>query len=280
MTGHEIDHRLKSGFWVVLHGGVYKLGVGPVTWEERLMAATLAGGPEAAVSHRAAAVLWRLDGPESAPVEITIPHGRETHREGVVCYRSRTLDPSDVTLRTGIPVTIVERTLVDVGRHWTDDAVEVAMESALRRGLTTTTALEAYLARSSARIPGYRVMKRVSSRRSSGKASGSAAEVRLERALRAAGVPSPHRQFRLEVGRGDVVVIDKAWPELRVGLEVDGYDYHGGRLAHSADLERQNAIVRVGWLLLRYSGSQVRRNPDRIAQEVAAVLAERSKLAG
>ena len=75
-------------------------------------------------------------------------------------------------------------------------------------------------------------------------------------------------------------MIDKAWPDLRVGLEVDGYDYHGGRLAHSADLERQNAIVRVGWLLLRYSGSQVRRNPDGIAQEVAAVLAERSKLAG
>lgn len=280
MTAHEVDHRIRSGYWVVLYGGVYKLGVGRVTWEQKLMAAALAGGPEATVSHRAAAVLWRLDGPASAPVEITVPHGKECQREGVRCYRSRTLSPTDVTVRTGIPVTIVERTLVDVGRFWSDADVEVALESAFRRGLSTTTAVAMYLSRTSPRVPGRRVLARVLRRRDAGKPSGSPAEVRLEQALRAAGVPVPCRQFRLDVGQGGVVVIDKAWPDLRVGLEVDGYDYHGGRLAHAEDLERQNSIVRVGWLLLRYSGSQVRRDPMAIAREVAQVLAARSARAG
>lgn len=280
MTDHEVDHRIESGYWRRLHGGVYKLGVGAPTWEEKLMAATLAAGQLAAVSHRAAAVLWRMDGPESAPIEITIAHGGETKRSDVLCYRSRTLKEADITLRTGIPVTIVERTLVDLGRHWGDRSVEIALESALRRGLTTPTAVERYLASVSSRVPGHRVIKRVLAERGLERPSGSAAEVALDRALRAAGVAEPRRQYRLNVGGGQVVVIDKAWPELRVGLEVDGYAYHGGRLAHASDLERQNAIVRVGWLLLRYSGSQVNRDPFGIATEVATVLATRDRLAG
>lgn len=275
MTEAEVESRLAGGYWRRVHAGVYKVGVAKLDWDQRLMAATLAAGPEAVVSHRAAAVLWRLDGIESAPVEVTIPHTREARHQEVICHRSRSLSPDDVTVVRRIPVTALPRTLVDLGRYCGDRTVEKAMESALRRRLASQDALAAYLDSIDPRVPGAGVLRSILQVRRPGRASGSGSEVDLERALRRLGVPPPVRQFELKLLDGGVAVLDKAWPEAMLGLEVDGEEGHTGRLAHAADLIRQNGILRLGWLLLRYSGSQVEANPLAIGREVQAVLLSR-----
>lgn len=277
MTEAEIENRLSGGHWERVHAGVYKLGVAQLDWDQRLMAATLAAGPGAVVSHRAAAVLWRLDGIESAPVEITIPHTREARRQEVICHRARSLSDDDVTKLRGIPVTAVARTLVDLGRFCGERAVEKAMESALRRRVASHSALAAYAAGIDPRVPGVSILRALLQVRQPGRAAGSGSEVDLERALRAVGVPRPVRQFELKLPGGAVAVIDKAWPEALLGLEVDGFDPHAGRLDHAADLVRQNEILKLGWLLLRYSGSQVEANAVAIAREVLAVLVSRMR---
>jgi len=276
MTGDEIENRVGRLWWQPVHAGVYLLGVSLPTWEQRLRAATLAAGPTAVVSHRAAAILWQLDGFNGWPIEITIPHGREATLASVRTYRSRTLCSADVTAHRGIPVTTIERTLLDLGRHHEERLVEVALESALRKGLTTNSALNRYLATVPGRTPGRRVLERVLRGRGAVRHSGSPAETTMLQALRSAGVASPERQYRIQLPMEQVVTVDIAWPRQRVVLEVDGYDFHGGRLAHAADLERQNKLTAAGWLVLRYSGSQVARNPGGIVREVKAVLAGRN----
>jgi very-short-patch-repair endonuclease len=275
MTDHEIKNRAHRGWWQLVYPGVYLLGVSPPIWEQRLRAATLAAGPTAVASHRAAAILWQLDGFAGHPIEITIPHRREATLDSVRTYRSRTLGPAEVTAHRGIPVTVVERTLLDLGRHHDERTIEVALESALRKGLTTNVAVTEYLGRTAGRVPGRRVLERVLRERGPARHAGSPAEAALLQALRAAGVPTPERQYRIDLGRGQVATVDIAWPPQRVVLEVDGYDFHGGRQAHAADLERQNALTAAGWMVLRYSGSTVARDPGGIVRQVTAVLAQR-----
>jgi predicted transcriptional regulator of viral defense system len=102
--------RLRSGRWLRIHDGVYQVDRRPLSWESKLMAALLACGPGALVSHRAAMVLWGLDGISSAPVEITMPFGNLGFPEGAIIHRTRRdQEPAEVR---GIPVTTVERTLL------------------------------------------------------------------------------------------------------------------------------------------------------------------------
>ncbi|HUR48744.1 MAG TPA: hypothetical protein VMY88_04305 [Acidimicrobiales bacterium] len=275
MTEAEVEGRLSSGNWQRVHAGVYKLGAARLDWDQRLRAATLAAGPGAVVSHRAAAVLWRLDGLEAAPVEVTIPHTREARRQEVICHRARSLSDADVTALRGIPVTAIPRTLVDLGRYCGERTVEKALESALRRRISSQETLSAYVATTDPRVPGRSTLQRILQSRQPGRAAGSGSEVDLGRALREVGVPPPVRQFELKLAGGGVAVIDKAWPEARLGLEVDGFDPHSGRLAHAVDLARQNEILKVGWLLLRYAGIQIEASPLAIAREVHSVLMSR-----
>lgn len=280
MTRTTIRERVAGQRWQTLYPGVYLLGVTESTWQQRLMAACLFAGPNAVASHRAAGVLWQLDGLVRAPVEILVPHHEEAALpRGAVVHRSRKLDEVDVARRGGIPVTCVERTLVDLGRYLEPAEVEKALESALRRGLASPGSMWTYVEGRGGRIPGCRRIRSILLARGDAKPAGSGGEVEFLRLLRRAGIPRPVRQFQLRLPDGRSAFLDFAWPDLKFGMEYDGYDTHGGRLAHAADLERQNAIVGLGWTLLRYSGRRVRRNPVAVAREVEAAIERLSRAA-
>ena len=272
MTRAAIRERLLGGRWQVVYPGVYLLSVLAPNWPQRLMAACLFAGPNAVASHRAAGLVWGFDGLVRAPVEILVPHGEEATCRGVVVHRSRKLDECDVTRRAGLPVTCAERTLVDLGRYLDPRETEKALESALRHGLVTTQSVWTYVGERGGRIPGCRRLRAILLARGDAKPAGSGGEVEFLRLLRKAGLPAPVRQFELRLPSGARAFLDFAWPELQLGMEYDGYDAHGGRLAHAADLERQNGIVSLGWTLLRYPGSQVRRKPALVVEEVDAAM--------
>lgn len=272
MSDGQIQRRLTRGYWRTVQPGVYLVGLQAPSWEQRLRAACLFAGPRAAASHRAAHIVWSLDGLVSAPVEIVVPHGEEATLSGALVHRSRKLDPCDVSVYSGIPVTNIERTLADIGRYVGPLRVEKALESALRRRLTTPNRVWTYLEERAGRIPGNRVIRAVMLARGTQKVAGSGGEVELIRCLRLAGVPDPERQYVIDLGNERKATVDFAWPSYRLAMEYDSYEIHGGRQAHDEDLERQNAIRAVGWDLLSYSGRRVRRDGKGVAREVMAAL--------
>jgi very-short-patch-repair endonuclease len=231
-------------------------------------------------SHRAAAVLWGLDGVHTSILEVTVAmKTRATIRRAVV-HRSRRLDDADVTVHRGVPVTTVERTLADLGRYVPASVIEMALESALRRRLTTEQRLWQFLDSPGAvRRPGVKRLRTVLAMRSPGRAAGSPAEVALLRCLRARGLPEPIRQHPVPLRDGTVAVVDLAWPRSKLAVEWDGFEVHSGRRAFSADLTRQNALLDVGYQLRRFTGDAVRRNPDHVAAVVAAALRPRTETA-
>lgn len=269
---HLIIRREQAGRWQRLQAGVYLIALGPPTWEQALHAACLAAGPDAAISHRAAAQLWELEGTSGRLVELTVPYRTRAVVHDALVHRSRRLAPEDVTERRGIPVTSVERTLVDLGRFAGPVVIEIAVESALRRGLTSLDrVIEHGIERNQGR-PGAARLRRIVAVRAPGRVAGSPAEVAFLRFVRKHGLPEPVRQYPIRLRDGSVAVVDFAWPEARVAVEWDGFEFHTGRRAFAADLERQNALLDVDWQVRRYTGDMLKRRGEQVAATLAQLV--------
>lgn len=262
-----LDTWVEQGRLERLHAGVYRLAGVPPSWEQSVMAAVLAAGGVA--SHGAAARLWGIF--DTDVVEVTVARTHRCVAAGVVTHRSRDLSPRHVTRRRGIPVTNPMRTLVDLGAvdRW---AVGDALERAVVARICSVVAVERVLddvARKGRRGAG--VLRRVLDERALGRARPDGLlEARFARVLREGSLPAPVFQYR--VGRYRV---DFAYPELRIAIEVDGFEVHGTPAALQADLERQNTLVAAGWTVLRFTWRDVVRRPAWVAAQVAALLGQR-----
>jgi hypothetical protein len=266
--------RNAGGRWSQPQEGVYLIGGGPLSWEQALLAACLAAGPEAVASHRAAAMLWELDVCRSAPIELTAPHDDRPAPAQTLTYRSRQLDPADRRTVRGIPVHCVEGTILDLASRGVSVVVEKAVEAALRKGLTTETALDGWLGTRSRRgRKGTTLLRQVLEDRSGQRPAGSGGEVELLRLLRLAGVPDPVRQHLLQLGRGEVAVLDLAWPNVRAAAELHGWDGHGPKRAWRYTVARARAIRARTWEYEEFVWADVADHPGPTATSILAMLA-------
>jgi hypothetical protein len=230
LTYAGITRRCRSGRWERVEPRVYRIAGSRATWEQRLMCSVLGAGDGAAISHRAAALLWELDGIDGRPIELTVPPGRRYRRAMV--HESFHLCRADITEQRGIPVTKPIPTLLDLGAVLDDDALECAYESALRRGYTTD---DVTLRRLDGRR-GSTAVRRVLARRGIGNTpTESDLETRFVQIVRRAGLPVPQRQVAIDRFR-----VDFAWPAYRLAVELDGMADHAGRAARQRDNSRQN----------------------------------------
>jgi very-short-patch-repair endonuclease len=272
---HEdlIRRRVKSGRWVRQQAGVYQLDHRPSRWEDKLMAALLAAGDGAFASHRAALILWDLDGISSAPVEITVPHAHGPMPEGTVVHRTRR--PVVGTTLSSVPVTSIERTLLDCAALLPSLIIAKAVESALRRRLTTVDQLFDSLKVVGGRgVRGTKRLRGVLSDRVADTPTGSGSETEAIHHLRQAGVAEPVLQHRFETTDGNVMIPDFYWPDLGKAIEIDGIDAHDSADKLDHDLQRQNSLMDLGVDLRRFSARLVRRDPERFVQEVRRFLAQ------
>jgi len=256
--------------------GVYAIAGAPETWRQRAMAAVLAAGPGALASHSTAAALWSF--PNAEPeriVEVTVDRPRLPRLRDVAVHRSVHLLDGDRAVLDGIPVTSIPRTLVDLtaarGLGW----IARALDDALRRNRTLLGDVRATSERVGG-APGRRpsvVQLLVDERLALG---GGSTESWLERTvlqlLLDADLPEPETQHWVVVA-GRHYRIDLAWPDLRVGVEVDGFQPHSSYAAFHDDRRRDLALQAEGWRVLHVTSETP---AAQIIESVRRALAEAS----
>lgn len=227
--------------------GVYAVGGAPPSQWQRLRAACLAGGPHVIASHGSAAALHGLPGFLPGAVEVTSMYGRPVRLSGVRSHTTSLLTPEDVVEVDGIPVTSAVRTVVDVAPEVSLRLLATIVDHASRLRLCTPDQLERRLVQLGGRgRPGTVPLRRVLEDRTGG---DSGLEATWLQALRRAGLAPPALQHQVVAGHR-VFLLDFAWPEARVGMEVDGWQAHGTRTAWDHDHDKINAYLEAGWRVL------------------------------
>lgn len=271
LTVDQVRHRLRTGRLERVHPNVLRVVGAPEGWDPALMAAVLASGVGAVGSFLAAAHLWTLAGFwEAPPVEITTPTRRRTRLDGVVVHDSTVLDGIHVDRRRGIPVTSVARTLCDLTAVCSPNQVGRALDDALRRKLVTLGRVRAVFddlaTRGRRRSTVMRAL--LDERGPSFHPGGSDPEVRVVRVLVAAGLPRPVQQHRVQVD-GRTFRLDAAFPEYRVGIEYEGFEFHVGRSAFDDRYERDRLLKRARWLIVYVTS---RTTDDQLVRDTEDAL--------
>ncbi|MGI9022004.1 MAG: type IV toxin-antitoxin system AbiEi family antitoxin domain-containing protein [Acidimicrobiales bacterium] len=274
----QVQYRRETGEWDQVHPSVYCVAGVPDSWERRLLAASLAAGPGAVASHRAAARVWGVVEADCPTVELSVPPGRTHRLEGVVVHRSTDLLPFHVVRKDGLAVTTPARTILDLGSVRGAKAVERALDLALSRRLVTLNELRValdFVARRGRRGAG--VLRSLLDERSA--AAGlaeSVLEARMLRLCRQQGLPEPVCQHEVRSGARLVGRIDFAYVDHLVAIELDGYESHSSLDAFRRDRARQNDLVAMGWTVLRFTWDDVTHHPARVAHSVLSVLRAQS----
>ena len=263
-----VERRLAAGRLHLVHPGVYAVGHRSLSLEARWMAAVLASGSGAVLSHRSAAGLWELRPATADPIEVASRRALRS-RPGLR-RRQLTLDVEERTTRRGIPVTTPARTLLDLAAVLRRHELERATEEAERRRLVDTPSLDALFTRHP-RAKGVRVLRAILDAGRPATLTRSDFEARFLRFLDAADLPQPSVNARVRAGDRRVE-IDMVWPGARVAVELDGHAYHSTRAAFERDRERDRLLQAAGWRVVRITWRQLLDEPRAIARDLAALL--------
>ena len=259
MSERTRRRRCAVGEWMRVHRRIYRSLAYPSSHEQRLLAAVLAAGPTAAISHYAAASSLGVERFRSGLVELSVQEHRNIALAGGCLHRIADLSPRDVMMLGPIPVTTHTRTLVDLGavaRPW---LVRRTLEQWLREGHVTVPQVRATLDRVARRGRGGAGVLReiLDTRALAFAASDGDAEVVLAEALRAIGAPPPVYHLLIPVGFGQKYEIDFAYPEAMLLIEVDGYSTHTTREAFESDPVRDNWLIDRGYMVRHYTRERV-----------------------
>jgi very-short-patch-repair endonuclease len=273
MSQNTLERRVRARRLEPLRRGVYRVAGAPDTWEQQLLAACLAAGPEACASFRAAAALRTFEGFHRVGLEITHFGERPSVIEGVVIHESSVYDSRHITEVAGIPTTSVARTLCDLTAVVPQWIVERAVDEALRRKLVRLGEIaeiaELLEGRGRRRCT---VMRDVLEHRQPGYHPGdSDPERRIAELLVRAGLPEPTRQHRVRI-RDREVRIDLCYPEYKIAIEYDGWDWHSGRRAFDEDRARANELVLLGYAVLRFTS----KSSDQVIVDTVGAAIERA----
>jgi very-short-patch-repair endonuclease len=235
-----IERRVRAGRLHRIHRGVYAVGHPPVSDEARWIAAVLACGDGAVLSHVSAAALWGLLSPNEVegPIHVSLPspNGRR-RRDGIEIHRT-TFAPRDLTRRSEIPVTSPDRTLLDLRRRLEPKLHRQALREAQHRRNRLDPRLNSDRTRSDLESDFHAFVRR-------------------------------HRLAPAEINaRIGPFTVDFLWRSRRLVVETDSYEYHHGLVAFEDDHERDLALRRRGLTVLRYTGRQLEREGNLVAEEI------------
>ncbi len=252
-----IKHRIGIGRLHPVSAGVYAVGRPGLGLHGRWMAAVLACGEDAALSHLSAAALWGFGSECRGLIDISIRRPSEVRREGIRVHRRPGLSATDVGSHRGIPLTQPVRTLIDVATELSPKRLERAVNEADKRDLIDPgplrDALDGY-----AGEPGVRPLRTLLDRHTF-RLSDTELELLFRPIAAAAGLPTP---LTKQMVNG--FEVDFHWPGLGLVVETDGWCYHRTASAQTRDALRDQTHTASGLVSLRFSHYQVKYEPDHV----------------
>ncbi len=268
LGGGAVRMRVAAGRLHRIHIGVYAVGHANLSLRGRWMAAVLAFGRGAVLSHWDAAALWELIEPRGTRFHVTIDtRAGIARRPGLTPHRSR-LDPEDRE-RVGRDPGHLDPAHVagPGGGHRIRQGLRRAYEEAARLGALDVQAIERVLARAHGRR-GFTPLRDLLGY---DPAPATQARSELERLfldlVRDAGLPTPAVNVLVEG-----FLVDAYWPTARIVVELDGYEYHRGRAAFERDHAKHGRLRLAGYEVLPLTHRQLVQEPDWVIGAVRSLL--------
>ncbi len=230
------------------------------------MAAVLACGPTAVLSHGSAAALWEFGNEQGDTIDVSVPAGRRNRLRGIRAHRRTKSVLGDALIHEGIPLTSPVRTLIDQATHLRPMQLERAVNEADKLDRVRADALLASL-------DNYRGHPGVASLRKlldplAFRLSDSELEQRMRQLAMTTGLPAP--ETRAWVNGYEV---DFYWPELGIVVEADGLRYHRTASQQKRGLERDQAHLAAGMWPLRFSHWQIRHDAIHVRKILRRTVA-------
>ena len=265
LTRDQIDGRLGAGRLHSLHRGVYAVGHRVVERRGHWLAAVLACGPGAVLSHRSAAALWGIRPTAQTRFEVTVAR-RGHNRPGIALHRAR-LAGEDTATEDHIPTTSLPRTLLDLASLTPLDAVVRALEEAERRRLIDTRPVHELLERANGHAGTGRLTQALLAHDPQATRTKSDLERRFLTLITQAGLPRPALNTLVAGFEVDVV-----WRKERLIVELDGFATHRTRAAFERDRKRDAALLAAGHRTLRVTARRLDVEPAAIVTQVGVLL--------
>lgn len=276
-----VHHRLATGLWSRPQRGVYRLRRGPTTVDELELAALLAAGPRAVLSHQSAGRRLGLAGVSADRVQLTVPVPYKVEGlQGVDVCRTRDLTEKHIVRKGLFRYTSIGRTMIDLAGVLDRTSLKVAVDCSLQWSRKN---LEGFLRTLEEHGPGRAGAAAFRDLLATYQLDGPLPESVLESLAMEVGLLAgrkPHIQYQLVPGKRRSPRFDMAWPELQLGFEYDSWRWHASRSAFVRDRARDVRSYLQGWLTLRFTWGQV-VNRQQFVQDAAGIYERRKQeLAG
>lgn len=263
--------RVRAGRLHRVHQGVYAVGHPLLAQEGRWMAAVLACGPQAVLSHRSAAALWGLRRDTRSRTDVTAPGRRGRMPAGIDAHRHGSLEAQDRTTVRGIPCTSLARTLLDLAAGDTSRQLTNAITQAEVLRVFDLAAVQDVVARSRGRRGVKRLRRAVSAYDSRSEQARGELERRFLALCARFELPPPevNAPFLLEGGQ---IEADFLWRDARLIVEADGRRFHATASAFERDRQRDQLLLLAGWRVIRCTWRQVVDRPEELARTLRTLL--------
>ena len=266
LSVHQIDRRLAAGRFHPLHRGVYAVGHRVIERRGHWLAAVLACGQRAVLSHRSAAALWGIRPTAQTRIDVTTLGKASRGRPGITLHRAA-LAETDRTTHDHIPTTSLPRTLLDLASLTPLDTVVRALEEAERRRLIDTRPIHELLTRANGHPGGGALQRALSVYEPQATRTKSDLERRFLTLITQAGLPRPTLNTLVEGYE-----VDALWPEQKLIVELDGFATHRTRAAFERDRKRDAALLAAGHRTLRVTARRLDVEPAAIVAQVGVLL--------
>jgi hypothetical protein len=264
LSASAIQRRVRARQLHPLYRGVYAVGHRVLSRDGQWMAAVLACGEGAVLSHRDAAALWAIRQSARPAIDVTAPRSREGH-DGITLHKVRRLDPRDCTLVDNVPVTTVPRTLLDLAEVVSVRQLQRAFEQAERLELIDLRAVDELIERSPGRH-GVKALKTVIEVLRPLPFTRSDFERDFLELCRELGLPEPAMNVWLAGHE-----VDCAWHDRRLVVELDSRTWHEARAAMERDRVRDADLLVAGYRTLRITYSRFYRERAAVKRTLEAV---------
>ena len=269
-----LRHRVATRRLQALGPGVFLVAGAPKTWHAEILAATLAAGPDACASHRAAAAVYAFPGFVERHLEIVVPRGQRPRVPGVKVHHVGELPDHHRRVVDEIPVTSVARTVFDLCGCVHPGRAERALDYCLARRMVTIPACwrVVYDLAEHGR-PGTALTRSLLQARGHGYvAPASELERKMLRLLHDAGLPTPARELDVGDADGWVGRVELVYRNAKILIEVDSRLHHTALGDYERDRIRDNRLVADGWRVLRFTSEQITHHPGEVTRTVRRAL--------